>query len=175
MQLADFGHRLRGSRPWKRRIRWGTLLGGMIVLGFISTPLIHHRSGHRFVERLLAGLAQQPVLVSFDRRYPVCHHGGCQRSLLLVVLPVWGLSGMYFSDFRCEALPPSPAVILKGSDRGAAWLGAGCNPLRLGTSSTWRSRVRTLFNLIRFALYIAAVDFLAGYCFSQFDPVPAFL
>jgi NosR/NirI family transcriptional regulator, nitrous oxide reductase regulator len=31
-----FGHRLRGS-TWKRRIRWGTLLSGMVVLGFIYT------------------------------------------------------------------------------------------------------------------------------------------
>ena len=31
-----FGHRLRNS-TWKRRFRWGTLLGGMIVLGFIYT------------------------------------------------------------------------------------------------------------------------------------------
>ena len=31
-----FGHKMRNSR-WKRRIRWGTLLTGMLVLGFIYT------------------------------------------------------------------------------------------------------------------------------------------
>ena len=31
-----FGHKLR-SAQWKRRIRWGTLLGGMVVLGFVYT------------------------------------------------------------------------------------------------------------------------------------------
>ncbi len=31
-----FGHKMRNS-AWKRRIRWGTLLGGMVVLGFIYT------------------------------------------------------------------------------------------------------------------------------------------
>jgi hypothetical protein len=31
-----FGHRLR-SRAWKQRVRWGTLLTGLVVLGFIYT------------------------------------------------------------------------------------------------------------------------------------------
>jgi NosR/NirI family transcriptional regulator, nitrous oxide reductase regulator len=31
-----FGHKLR-SNAWKRRIRWGTLLSGMLILGFIYT------------------------------------------------------------------------------------------------------------------------------------------
>ncbi|MDZ7845188.1 MAG: FMN-binding protein [Anaerolineales bacterium] len=36
LYLAGYiGHKLRG--PWKKRIRWGTLLTGMIVIGFIYT------------------------------------------------------------------------------------------------------------------------------------------
>ncbi|HZD58231.1 MAG TPA: FMN-binding protein [Anaerolineales bacterium] len=31
-----FGHKLRNSQ-WKRRIRWGTLIGGLLVIGFIYT------------------------------------------------------------------------------------------------------------------------------------------
>lgn len=35
--LGYVGHKMRGDNPWKKRIRWGTLLTGMIVLGFIYT------------------------------------------------------------------------------------------------------------------------------------------
>lgn len=35
--LGYVGHKVRGNNPWKSRIRWGTLLVGMIVLGFIYT------------------------------------------------------------------------------------------------------------------------------------------
>jgi len=35
--LGYVGHKMRGDNPWKQRVRWGTLLTGMIVLGFIYT------------------------------------------------------------------------------------------------------------------------------------------
>lgn len=35
--LGYVGHKVRGNNPWKSRIRWGALLVGMIVLGFVYT------------------------------------------------------------------------------------------------------------------------------------------
>jgi len=96
-------HRMR-SRVWKKRIRWNIVdrYGGARF--YLHCPLYDY-DGSVFVERLLARLAHQSLLVHSHWRYHICHHYRCTKSILLLVLSFWCGAAVYSYYHRGKTIP----------------------------------------------------------------------